>query len=148
MDHMFSHCKSLSILPDLSKWNLESLESAYDMFIDCTSLTSFPNLNFKKNVANCSVTRESINLLNPPKINNDEDDGIVLLYQSHSEGSDFDEILDEDEIQNRIKNLDEDDDIVLRHLYERFIYNDDDDWLGIGDILLGIGDLMLIYMII
>ena len=50
----------------------------------------------------------------------------MLLYQSHSEGSDFDEILDEDEIQNRIKNLDEDDDIVLRHLYERFIYNDDD----------------------
>ena len=126
MDHMFSHCKSLSILPDLSKWNLKSLESAYNMFTYCTSLTSFPNLNFKKNVANCEVTRESINLLNPPKINNDEDDGIVLLYQSHSEGSDFDEILDEDEIQNRIKNLDEDDDIVLRHLYERFIYNDDD----------------------
>ncbi len=123
MDHMFSYCISLLSLPDLSKWNLKSLESAYNMFTYCTSLTSFPNLNFNKNVAN-QVTRESINLLNPPKINNDEDDGIVLLYRSDSEDPDHDEILDEDEIQNRIKNLD-DDDIVLRHLYERFIYNDD-----------------------
>ena len=127
MDHMFSHCKSLSILPDLSKWNLESLESAYDMFIDCTSLTSFPNLNFKKNVANCEVTRESINLLNPPKINNDEVYGFARFYYSDSEDDDddddYDKILDEDEIQNRIKNLD-DDDIVLRHLYEKFIYDD------------------------
>ena len=123
MDHMFSHCKSLSILPDLSKWNLKSLESAYDMFTYCTSLTSFPNLNFKKNVAN-QVT-ESINLLNPPKINNDKD-YVALFYFSDSEDDDDDDkILDEDEIQNRIKNLD-DDDIVLRHLYERFIYNDDD----------------------
>ena len=124
MDHMFSHCKSLSILPDLSKWNLKSLESTYYMFTFWTSLTSFPNLNFKKNVAN-QVTRESINLLNPPKINNDKDD-VALFYYSDSEDDDDDDdqILDEDEIQNRIKNVD-DDDIVLRHLYERFIYNDD-----------------------
>ena len=72
MDYMFCYCRSISILPDLSKWNLKGLESAYNMFIYCTSLTSFPNFNFKKNVAN-QVTRESINLLNPPKINNDED---------------------------------------------------------------------------
>ena len=126
MDYMFCYCRSISILPDLSKWNLKNLESAYNMFTYCTSLTSFPNLNFKKNVANCSVTRESINLLNPPKINNDKDD-VALFYYSDSEDDDDDDddqILDEDEIQNRIKNVD-DDDIVLRHLYERFIYNDD-----------------------
>ena len=68
MDYMFNNFKSLSILPDLSKWNLKSLESAYDMFTYITTLTSFPNLNYKKNVANLRFTRESINLLNPPKI--------------------------------------------------------------------------------
>ena len=111
MDYMFCYCRSISILPDLSKWNLKSLESAYNTITYCASLTSFPNLNLKKNVA-----RESIK----SKINN------ALFYRSDSEDDgddDYDKTLDEDEIQNRIKNLD-DDDIVLHHRYERYINND------------------------
>jgi len=34
MDSMFEGCKSLAILPDLSKWNISKIDTSY-IFKDC-----------------------------------------------------------------------------------------------------------------
>ena len=45
INNMFSGCKSLISLPDLSKWNTSNIENMIYMFSGCKSLISLPDLS-------------------------------------------------------------------------------------------------------
>jgi len=45
MGGMFSECKSLSSLPDISKWNTNNVTNMSVMFIECKSLSSLPDIS-------------------------------------------------------------------------------------------------------
>ena len=53
---MFSGCKSLSSLPDISKWNTNNVTDMREMFSGCKSLSSLPEISKwnTKNVKNMS----------------------------------------------------------------------------------------------
>ena len=51
MSCMFSNCKSLSSLPDISKWNTNNVNNMSEMFSGCSSLSSFPDIS-KWNISN------------------------------------------------------------------------------------------------
>ena len=42
---LFCECKSLSCLPDLSKWNLDNIYELSDIFSGCKSQCSFPDIS-------------------------------------------------------------------------------------------------------
>ena len=42
---MFSVCKSLVSLPDISKWNIKNVTNMNLMFVGCNSLISLPDLS-------------------------------------------------------------------------------------------------------
>ena len=42
MSGMFSQCKSLFSLPDISKWDIKNVYYMNDMFYNCNLLKSFP----------------------------------------------------------------------------------------------------------
>ena len=73
MRDMFSGCKSLISIPDLSKWNTNNVKYMYRMFYECSSLISLPDLS-KWNTNN--VTRMEhmfygcFNILIIPSISN------------------------------------------------------------------------------
>ena len=56
MSYMFSGCKSLSSLPDISKWNTNNVNNMSYMFDGCSSLSSLPDISNwnTKNVTNMS----------------------------------------------------------------------------------------------
>ena len=43
MDRMFENCSSLKSLPDLSKWDISKVESMKDMFKGCSDLLKIPS---------------------------------------------------------------------------------------------------------
>ena len=45
MSFMFSRCKFLSGLPDISKWNVSNVKNIADMFSFCESLASIPDIS-------------------------------------------------------------------------------------------------------
>ena len=45
MNCIFHHCKSLSSLPDISKWNTNKITNMSDMFNGCKSLLSLPDIS-------------------------------------------------------------------------------------------------------
>ena len=51
MSNMFSGCRSLSCLPDISKWNIDSANDMSGMFSGCESLTFLPDIS-KWNISN------------------------------------------------------------------------------------------------
>ena len=57
MQYMFSYCRSLESLPDISRWNINNLQNVRQIFFDCRSLTSLPdktnwNINDDCNIEN------------------------------------------------------------------------------------------------
>jgi len=42
---MFDSCESLSLLPDISKWNTSKVTSTSNMFFHCKSLTYLPDIS-------------------------------------------------------------------------------------------------------
>ena len=42
---MFSYCKSLSFIPDISKWNTKNIINANRMFFACSSLIKLPDIS-------------------------------------------------------------------------------------------------------
>ena len=45
MSYIFSYCKSLSFLPDISKWNTNNVKDMSYMFWNCESLSSLPDIS-------------------------------------------------------------------------------------------------------
>ena len=45
MSFMFDKCKSLSSIPDISKWNTSKLNNMRNMFSECISLLSLPDIS-------------------------------------------------------------------------------------------------------
>ena len=43
MNHMFSYCKSLKSLPDISNWDTKNVNNMSYMFDGCNSLKKIPN---------------------------------------------------------------------------------------------------------
>ena len=43
MDDMFKNCSSLLYLPDISKWDINKLETKQDMFYGCDKSLIIPN---------------------------------------------------------------------------------------------------------
>ena len=43
MQQMFDNCSSLTSLPDIAKWKSLKVESMYRMFYNCLSLSSIPD---------------------------------------------------------------------------------------------------------
>ena len=43
MSEMFSYCKSLNSLPDISKWDTNKVTNMSNMFYNCESLKSLPD---------------------------------------------------------------------------------------------------------
>ena len=41
---MFSFCKSLVKLPDISKWNMNEIKNYSNLFIGCSSLNQIPDI--------------------------------------------------------------------------------------------------------
>ena len=58
---MFNNCKSLSSLPDISKWNTSNVENMSSIFNNCESLSSLPDIS-KWNMTN--VTNMSYSFTN------------------------------------------------------------------------------------
>ena len=54
MSGMFSHCSSLSSLPDISKWNTNNVNDMAYMFNNCSSLLSLPDIS-KWNTNNVTI---------------------------------------------------------------------------------------------
>ena len=44
MSRMFYNCKSLSSIPDITKWNIKAKVDIKEMFQNCSSLTSIPDI--------------------------------------------------------------------------------------------------------
>ena len=68
---MFSKCKLLSFLPDISKWEISSGLYFYHMFEKCSSLVSMPNIrkwNCKKDFMFNNMFKGCISLSYIPKI--------------------------------------------------------------------------------
>ncbi len=51
MSGMFSHCSNLSALPDISKWNINNVTNMSGMFSHCSNLSVLPNIS-KWNINN------------------------------------------------------------------------------------------------
>ena len=51
MSKMFSNCKSLSTLPNISKWSIYNVTNMTGMFSECSSLLSLPDIS-KWNISN------------------------------------------------------------------------------------------------
>ena len=45
MSYMFNKCKSLSLLPNISKWNTNNVTDMSYMFNECKSLSSLPDIS-------------------------------------------------------------------------------------------------------
>ena len=45
MKSLFSHCKKLSTLSDISKWNTKNAHDMSFMFYSCESLSSLPDIS-------------------------------------------------------------------------------------------------------
>ena len=48
MSELFSGCKSLSSLPDISKWNTKNIDKIEKIFYGCISLSSLPDISLWK----------------------------------------------------------------------------------------------------
>ena len=51
MNSMFSYCKTLSSLPDISKWNTSNVNGMSGLFDGCEALSSLPDIS-KWNTSN------------------------------------------------------------------------------------------------
>ena len=69
MKGLFCDCSSLSVLPDISKWNTSNISDMSYMFYNCSSLLSLPDLlewntnkieNIKFMFTNCKKLPEQI----------------------------------------------------------------------------------------
>ena len=100
---MFSECKSLQSLPDISKWDTKNVESMDYMFCGCKSLQSLPDIskwdtkNVKriKNMFNGCKSLQSLSFIEKFKIkkfleenktkindiNDDKNDKISMIYK-------------------------------------------------------------------
>ena len=58
MSYMFSGCRSLETLPDISKWNINNIENISNMFYGCESLKSFPDISKIK--VNKEINKENM----------------------------------------------------------------------------------------
>jgi len=47
MSYMFFNCKSLQKVPNINKWNIDTLSEKHKMFEDCNSSLEIPS-KFKK----------------------------------------------------------------------------------------------------
>ena len=45
MGQMFDRCKSLSLFPDISKWNIDKVTNMNGIFMGCESLFSLPDIS-------------------------------------------------------------------------------------------------------
>ena len=45
MSNMFYECKTLSLLPDISKWNTSNVTDMKCMFYNCKTLSSLPDIS-------------------------------------------------------------------------------------------------------
>ena len=54
MSNMFTACKSLSYLPDISKWNINNVTKIRYKFYRCSSLTYLPDIS-KWNTNNVTI---------------------------------------------------------------------------------------------
>ena len=45
ISYMFSVCKSLKYLPDISKWNIENVTNMQNIFEYCSALLSLPEIS-------------------------------------------------------------------------------------------------------
>ena len=54
MSRMFYDCRSLTNLPDISKWDTKNVTNMSDMFSYCSSLTNLPDISKwdTKNITN------------------------------------------------------------------------------------------------
>ena len=66
MNYLFYGCSSLIYLPDISKWNISSVEDMSNLFYGCSSLSFLPDISlWKLNFFELkSMIKECINSLN------------------------------------------------------------------------------------
>ena len=62
MSYMFNHCSSLQSLPDISKWNTKNVTNMCCMFNHCSSLKSLPDISKwdTKNVTDMSFMFDGV----------------------------------------------------------------------------------------
>ena len=60
MSYMFANCRSLTSLPDISKWNTSNVTNISCMFRFCDKLKSFPDMS-KKKVLDISTPNNNTN---------------------------------------------------------------------------------------
>ena len=60
---MFYKCSSISLIPDISKWNIIKIKEIQKLFDECSSLPSLPNIS-KWNVNNINKIIYNSSLLN------------------------------------------------------------------------------------
>ena len=46
MSYLFDNCYSLTVIPNISKWNFKNVQDISRMFYNCKSLISLPDINF------------------------------------------------------------------------------------------------------
>ena len=87
MSELFYECSSLKSLPDISKWNVNNLETINNIFKGCSSLLSFPNIS-KWNF---------LNIIHQNNINNLIEDSLSSKNSSNIEIKNF---IDSDNINS------------------------------------------------
>ena len=71
MRWLFDGCKSLSSLPDISKWNTNNVTHMSYMFFGCESLSSLPDI-LNKNIKNVTNKEDDFVILEKEPKNKDE----------------------------------------------------------------------------
>ena len=79
MSHIFSNCKSLLSLPDLSKWNTNKVTDISYMFNSCESLLSLPDISkwITNNIIDMSFLFANCELLSSYQI---YQNGIQIIF--------------------------------------------------------------------
>ena len=66
MSFLFNECRSLSYLPDISKWNTNNVRDMSYMFSGCISLSSLPDIskwNISNDVEMDNMLNNSLNII-------------------------------------------------------------------------------------
>ena len=66
MNSMFYECRSLSSLPDISKWNTDNVTNMNFLFYNCNSLFSLSDISKWKNSNFEKINYGCFNVLNTP----------------------------------------------------------------------------------
>ena len=104
MDGLFANCTSLSRIPNISIWDVQSLKHMNKIFFNCPSIVSFPNIsiwNIRSDLKIDNYSFDSNSLINSLLSN---DDGSQNSFSDNNKNGIYENINDFDKKKSEEKN--------------------------------------------